>query len=81
MELVFELLLILWSIRTLANIIKVVSFIVTPIFVVINEDNNLVCGEGQASSITMYPDKPFNIPDTVRDIESLGVAWQDKLTT
>lgn len=71
----------LWSIRTLANIIKVVSFIVTPIFIVINEETDLVTGEGQAPSITMYPDKPFNIPATIKDIESMGVAWQDKLTT
>lgn len=55
--------------------IKVVSFVIHPIYIEINDETGLVSGEGQAPTIIMYPDKPFNIPETVKDIED-GTAFK-----
>jgi len=50
--------------------VKVIKFIVTPIYIVIDEES-LTTAEGEGPAFSFYPGSPFNINETVKQAETL----------
>jgi hypothetical protein len=57
--------------------IKVVKFIVTPIYVVMDEEG-LVQAEGEGMPFPFYPGSPFNIQKTIEDAEMIIMKHLEK---
>lgn len=55
---------------------KVVMFKVSPVFILLNEENNCV-GEGTSPTFSVYPGKGFNIDKTIEDIEK-NLVFKDE---
>lgn len=61
--------------------VKVIKFIVTPIYAIIDNEELVITAEGEGPAFLFYPGNPFNINEVVKQTEQhitkrLGIAEQ-----